>query len=160
MTVEAVQVVDRVADAESRMQIEQQMNVAERTRKIEQRDVLVRMRRQLHAEIHRDGGRADAALRTHHDDQRSSDERSFESSRSCVNRVRISLSDRGVDGLWQEILHAASHRFEQKLMVWRNDGGTRDQFYGRPNSVNLRAQLKIRLRIAPEIQKHNIRQGI
>ena len=139
------------------MQVEQQMNVAEGIRKIKQRDVLAGMRCQLHSDIHRDGCRADAALRTHHDDQ-AIERRTIFRVVEVLREPRQYFFERsGVDGLWQEIpLHAASHGFEQKLMVWRNDGGTRDQFYGRPSSVNLRAQLKIRLRIAPEVEKHHI----
>ena len=69
MAVQPVQIVDRIANAETRMQIEQQMGVAQRPRKIEQHRPLLRVRAQLHAKIYRDGRRAHAALRAHHHDQ-------------------------------------------------------------------------------------------
>ena len=69
VAVEPIQAVDRVADAKSRMQIEQQMSVSQRPGKIEQHRALLRVRAELHAQIHGNRRGAHAALRTHHNDQ-------------------------------------------------------------------------------------------
>src|SRR5258707_5536522 len=69
MAVEPVHIVDRMANVELRMQVEQQMNIAERAGEIKQGDSFSREGGKLHAEIDRNGGSADAALRAHHDDK-------------------------------------------------------------------------------------------
>ena len=69
VAVETVQIVHRVSHRKFRMKIEQQMYVAERIGEIEQRDMLARVIRELHADVDCDCRCPDAAFRPHHHDQ-------------------------------------------------------------------------------------------
>ena len=110
--VETIQVLDRVADAEARMKIEKQMDIAERTRKVEQHGALLGVSGQLNAEIHGDRGRAHAALRAHDGDQLFGGAPLAGMNFLAEARQKIHQSF-GIDGLRDKVLNAAAHGVEQ-----------------------------------------------
>lgn len=66
--VEAVDAFERVEKSEARPEIEHQADLAEGARKFQQRDAFGGELRELHGEIQRDGGDADAAFGAGDDD--------------------------------------------------------------------------------------------
>src|SRR5690348_2801595 len=100
------------------MQIQEQMNVPERPREIENHHLLAGISSQLHAQI--DGYRrcAHAALRTHYDDELVQRWylRRAEIARDPRKHIRECLD---ADGLRHEILNATAHGVQQKLVTGR-----------------------------------------
>ena len=123
-------------------------------RKIKQYYVLSRVRGQLHAQIHGDGGGTDAAFRAHHDNR-------------LLGRLAFSglpFSAKAREDIFQgfrrhrfvnEVLHAAAHGFEESLLVG-SCGGAGDQANSGTQSSKVRTENKKRLRIPTQIEKYDV----
>jgi hypothetical protein len=64
----------------------------------------------------------------------------------------------GLDRFCQEVLNAAAHRFQQKLVIWRHGGRACHQLDRRPDAPKLRAKVEIRLGISRKVKQHHIGQ--
>jgi hypothetical protein len=111
MAVEPVQAVYCITDAEFWVQVEQQMHIAQRTRKVEQHRALARKRRELHTQIHRDRCGADAALGAHDDDQLVL-RRKFLDVLILRDTQQQVFQRFGLHRLAEKVLHTAAHSFE------------------------------------------------
>src|SRR5579863_6769698 len=69
MAVQTVQIVHSVANAELRVQIQQQMHIAKRPSKVEKDGPFVSEAGELYAQIHGDRRSTDPSLGTHHHNQ-------------------------------------------------------------------------------------------
>ena len=126
MAVEPVQIFDRVADSEARMQIEQKVSVSERPREIQQHRALVARA----CKAARPDSRRPSLFprRLWNPSPRSTFRRPFPFACAFLREARQNFPQR-LRGyrLGNEILHAAAHGIQQHLGIRRIRGGAGDQ---------------------------------